>query len=241
MKQILDLLNRYMLMVVLFLATTHQAHAFYEPNQQRWLNRDPIQERGGINLYTYVANSPIKNIDPLGLDNNFENPTVVFNGNLYSGSWNNNIPDITTMFFLGGRSLTQTSNNGGFFSNPFIFNAYMSMAGADGAGLIGSGIANGLSRIAPCFTKYTTNFAGHSKEARDLFDALANLFKSGRGSQAMDYIGAMRGTTAGREMLPQLQILSNKVFATAGSDVSLKNIAISIRDKAGMAINSVAP
>ena len=32
-----------------------------------WLNRDPIQEWGGFNLYGYVANDPIYLIDPLGL------------------------------------------------------------------------------------------------------------------------------------------------------------------------------
>ena len=41
---------------------------FYEPNSQRWLNRDPIQEAGGLNLYQAVGNNPVNWIDPYGLD-----------------------------------------------------------------------------------------------------------------------------------------------------------------------------
>lgn len=39
----------------------------YEPNLQRFLNQDPIQENGGINLYAFVGNSPLNRVDPLGL------------------------------------------------------------------------------------------------------------------------------------------------------------------------------
>ena len=39
----------------------------YEPNLQRWLNRDPIGENGGINLYVYVGNNPVNRVDPKGL------------------------------------------------------------------------------------------------------------------------------------------------------------------------------
>jgi RHS repeat-associated protein len=41
----------------------------YDPDLGRWLNRDPIGEDGGINLYGYVLNDPIDWIDPLGLSN----------------------------------------------------------------------------------------------------------------------------------------------------------------------------
>jgi RHS repeat-associated protein len=44
----------------------YYGYRFYDPNLQRWINRDPIEERGGINLYTYVINSPISTIDPYG-------------------------------------------------------------------------------------------------------------------------------------------------------------------------------
>jgi RHS repeat-associated protein len=39
----------------------------YDPAHARWLNRDPIGEAGGVNLYAYVAGDPVSLIDPLGL------------------------------------------------------------------------------------------------------------------------------------------------------------------------------
>lgn len=42
----------------------------YEPNFQRFLNQDPIQEAGGINLYRAMNNNPLRYVDPLGLEGN---------------------------------------------------------------------------------------------------------------------------------------------------------------------------
>jgi RHS repeat-associated protein len=39
----------------------------YEPNFQRFLNEDPIQEIGGINLYRAMNNDPLLAVDPYGL------------------------------------------------------------------------------------------------------------------------------------------------------------------------------
>jgi RHS repeat-associated protein len=36
------------------------------PRLGRWLSRDPLEERGGLNLYAYVLNSPTSAVDPLG-------------------------------------------------------------------------------------------------------------------------------------------------------------------------------
>ncbi len=44
------------------------ASAFYDPGTQRWLNRDPIQEDGAINLYQYTANNPMGDFDAFGWD-----------------------------------------------------------------------------------------------------------------------------------------------------------------------------
>ena len=38
----------------------------YSPSLGRWMNRDPIEERGGVNLYDYVLNDPINFHDPNG-------------------------------------------------------------------------------------------------------------------------------------------------------------------------------
>ncbi|MCB1228607.1 MAG: RHS repeat-associated core domain-containing protein [Verrucomicrobiales bacterium] len=38
----------------------------YDAEKGRWLSRDPIEERGGVNLYAMVRNRLLRQIDPLG-------------------------------------------------------------------------------------------------------------------------------------------------------------------------------
>ncbi len=52
------------LFIFLFLAST--SHAYYQAEQGRWLNRDPIEEQGGLNLYSFTQNTPINYCDFLG-------------------------------------------------------------------------------------------------------------------------------------------------------------------------------
>ncbi len=40
---------------------------FYDPIWGRWINRDPIEEQGGLNLYVFVANNPVNAWDVFGL------------------------------------------------------------------------------------------------------------------------------------------------------------------------------
>ncbi len=53
--------------LLLFVALSNLAYAFYDPGQGRWVSRDPIQEQGGANLYGFVDNSPTTYTDTLGL------------------------------------------------------------------------------------------------------------------------------------------------------------------------------
>ena len=95
---------------------------------QRWLNRDPIQEAGGINLYGFVGNGPVNEVDPFGFDNMY--------GQVSGGTWNNNVPNITLSGIGGGPITTQF--NGGGINDPLLFIGG-TMAG--GTPLVGSGVA----------------------------------------------------------------------------------------------------
>ncbi|MEI2722125.1 MAG: RHS repeat-associated core domain-containing protein [Verrucomicrobiota bacterium] len=41
-------------------------YRFYDASLQRWPNRDPLQEKGGVNLYGFVRNNPLNLIDSDG-------------------------------------------------------------------------------------------------------------------------------------------------------------------------------
>lgn len=45
---------------------SYYGYRFYAPPIGRWLNRDPLQESGGINLYGFVEGDPVNFIDPNG-------------------------------------------------------------------------------------------------------------------------------------------------------------------------------
>src|SRR5260370_35228768 len=40
---------------------------YYDPKLGRFISEDPIGFQGGINVYTYVLNSPVNRVDPSGL------------------------------------------------------------------------------------------------------------------------------------------------------------------------------
>jgi RHS repeat-associated protein len=47
----------------------YYGYRFYDPNLQRWLNRDPIEESGGLNIYAFAYNNPVSLVDLRGLCN----------------------------------------------------------------------------------------------------------------------------------------------------------------------------
>jgi len=53
--------------IVAWLLSLADANAFYDPGLQRWINRDPIEEDGGLNLNSFVFNASINSVDHFGL------------------------------------------------------------------------------------------------------------------------------------------------------------------------------
>ena len=91
---------------------------FYEPNFQRWLNRDPSAEIGGINLYEAFFNSPLLFVDRNGQDNI---------GNMAAG--NNAPPSMTISQPTGGGSVSAQFNGGGL-GDPLLLMGSAMMSGA---------------------------------------------------------------------------------------------------------------
>jgi RHS repeat-associated protein len=44
----------------------YYGYRFYNADTGRWLNKDPMEEQGGANLYGFVENDPISKFDPTG-------------------------------------------------------------------------------------------------------------------------------------------------------------------------------
>ncbi|MCK5784253.1 MAG: hypothetical protein KAH06_07385, partial [Desulfobacterales bacterium] len=46
----------------------YYGYRYYAPELGRWINRDPLGEQGGVNLYSFVLNNPINQSDYLGMN-----------------------------------------------------------------------------------------------------------------------------------------------------------------------------
>jgi RHS repeat-associated protein len=55
----------------------YYGYRYYDPVTGRWPSRDPIQERGGVNLYGFVKNDGVNRIDLLGLKDMSDEECIV--------------------------------------------------------------------------------------------------------------------------------------------------------------------
>jgi len=77
----------------------YYGYRYYSPSLGRFINRDPIGEQGGINLYAFVGNDPVNRWDVLGLD--WREKPINFLKNIMGGE---------NYDWLGGVPITQTTD-----------------------------------------------------------------------------------------------------------------------------------
>ena len=78
--------------ILFFLLSAFFVHAHYCPAVGRFINRDPIEEQGGLNLYGFSENNGVNNWDYLGQETVsvvyrtlIESPTVTFFRRTFNG------------------------------------------------------------------------------------------------------------------------------------------------------------
>ena len=59
----------------------YYGYRYYNPSTGRWPSRDPIYEKGGLNIYTFVKDNPIGTVDKIGLTYTISNLKTPY------GSW----------------------------------------------------------------------------------------------------------------------------------------------------------
>lgn len=96
----------------------------YDPNLQRWIQRDPIGEQGGINLYQFVRNDPVNLVDPWGLKD------IGMPGNPLLGTGLKPVPLGTGLDYLMGGFIV-----GGGLAGGVVVGAPLAVSGLTGLGL----------------------------------------------------------------------------------------------------------
>jgi RHS repeat-associated protein len=184
----------------------------YDPNLQRWLNRDPIQELGGLNLYNYVGNSPVDFVDPYGLT---IGGAVVGGGiggvvGAYTGGIIGGAIGGLGGLVGGGAGGTAVEPGGGTAVGAISGTAAGSAAGASVGADIGAGIGTGVGAwLGDLISNMARNESGQRNYINDIADQKAR--ESGGQKTPCDILNEMmnkakcEGNTKKQQEIQQAQ------------------------------------
>ena len=153
------------------------------PELGRWLNRDPIEEEGGFNLYGFVQNNPVDGIDPLG--------ELLY---AIDGTWYD-VPRRKPLYSNVKDFYDKFNEQGKYYEGPGITNGNKKLIG----GAVGSGAEAIASRVYEkvckdyCSGKCTINLVGWSRGAVIAVSVAERLNTNGcpcqPGSVPVNFIG----------------------------------------------------
>ncbi len=193
----------------------YYGYRFYDPNLQRWLNKDPIGEKGSQNLHAFVSNNPLSKYDSFGLCDLF----VLAGGELAAGNLGVNLsvglvidtdsPGESGINFTAGKAVGMTAGVGvgggaalrdieGKGANVDV-NAllYSGSAGFDDQGLNSLAVTKGPGVGAALSTT-----EGKTITANDVVDALSDILYDGLYAERRDTSNDLRSPSVNHNSVP---------------------------------------
>ena len=128
-------------------ATVYYNYRHYEPVTGRWMQRDPIEEEGGISLYSFNWNLVLGRYDVLGLYLGWDDGIVLGAGFL-GGLACTGVSDLVNWELSSWETYLGNGVTGAIFSEGVYLFPGLGLAGMAGLGAVSSGAGNLVAQAA---------------------------------------------------------------------------------------------
>jgi RHS repeat-associated protein len=160
----------------------YYGYRYYNPQTGRWLNRDLIKEAGGINLYGFLGNDAVNNIDVLGLARESQiddkkNP-LTYSCNCGWIDWGHARPDGATDLWNNVNGRGQQSLRGG--GHRVIF--------SETAGITISGVPIRKGVVGDYFVKNNLSLSDREAVALGIFKEVSEAFEASQGGFIQNWV-----------------------------------------------------
>jgi RHS repeat-associated protein len=185
---------------------TFARYRAYDATQGRWLNRDPLGEEAGLNLYAYVNGSPANLSDPSGLYTGVDD-AVFAAGGAVVGVVGQGIGDAFSGQLSSWQDYTGSAVGGAAGGVALLY------TGPVGAGAVGGAVSNGVKQGLKMATGEQCNFSVGSLAVDTAIGAATGFIPGSK----------VAGATTGRNSYNAIfKQMTTKLKSGAISNVSVK-------------------